>query len=289
MSGLAVLLVLCAAVAHASWNLFVKRAGGGGVVFVAVYTALEVVVYAPLAVIVAWLTAPAIGVAEVGFMAGSAALHTAYFVLLQRGYAVGDLSLVYPVARGLGPLIAILGAVALLGERPPLLALAGGVAVCVGVFWLGVVGSGTRLDGASSVPALGYAALTGVAIASYTLLDGQAMSSLALSPVLFLWGSNLGRLALLGPVIWQRRADVQGVWRRHRREAVGVALLSPLAYVLILWAFTMAPVSYVAPAREFSIVIGTALGTVLLREGRGVQRLPAAALVVTGVALLALA
>lgn len=105
MTAFALSLVLLSAVLHATWNLFAKRAGGGAA-FVLLLNVVAVVVFAPLVVILLLVDKPHIGLAELGMMVGSAVLQSAYFVLLLRGYRIGDLSLVYPLARGTGPLVA---------------------------------------------------------------------------------------------------------------------------------------------------------------------------------------
>src|ERR687891_698220 len=125
MTLFALVLVLAAAVFHATWNLLAKRVGDGGAVFVWLFGLCSLVIYAPLAVVVVLVSAPHLGPVQYLFMFGSGVLHLGYFVLLQRGYAVGDLSLVYPLARGTGPLLATAAAIVLLGERPGALALVG--------------------------------------------------------------------------------------------------------------------------------------------------------------------
>lgn len=114
-------LVLAAAVFHATWNLFAKRVEDRGAPFVWLFGALSAIIYAPLAVVVVLYERPHFGPAEILFMCGSGVLHLGYFLLLQRGYATGDLSLIYPLSRGTGPLLSTAAAIALLGERglPP--------------------------------------------------------------------------------------------------------------------------------------------------------------------------
>src|ERR687897_3652523 len=135
MTLFALALVLAAAVFHATWNLLAKRVGDGGAVFVWLFGFCSLVIYAPLAVVVL-VSAPHLGPVQFLFMFGSGVLHLGYFVLLQRGYAVGDLSLVYPLARGTGPLLATAAAIVLLGERPGTLALAGIALITIGVLLL---------------------------------------------------------------------------------------------------------------------------------------------------------
>ena len=276
--------MVTAACLHATWNLLAKRAGGG-VAFVWLVSLLAAVLYAPLALAYWALQAPTVGPREVLFTAVSAALHTVYFLLLQAGYRRGDLSLVYPLARGTGPLLSTTLAVALLGERPSPLALSGALLVVIGVFVL-TGGAGARSH--SQAHAVLFGVATGVVIAAYTLWDKHVVSGLGLAPLLFDWMNNAGRALLLTPAALPRRSEVAEAWRRHRWEAFGVALLSPLSYILVLTAMVFTPVSYVAPAREISILIGTAMGARRLAEGHLRRRLLGAGAMVAGLAALVL-
>ena len=285
MTPLALALVLAAAFFHASWNLFAKRAGGGGA-FVWLVAALATVLYAPLALVSFVLQRPHLGAAECAFLLGSSVLHIGYYTLLQRGYRAGDLSLVYPTARGTGPLLATAGAVALFGEQPTPVALTGALLIALGVFFL--LGSSREREPVDRA-AIGYALLTGVLIAAYTLWDKHAVGVLRIPPLLFDWASHAGRALLLAPFVVPRRwPEVLREWRTHRREALGVAVLSPLSYILVLTALAFSPVSYVAPAREVSILIGAAMGARLLSEGHARRRLAAAGAMLLGLAALAL-
>jgi drug/metabolite transporter (DMT)-like permease len=280
----ALTLILAAAFIHATWNLLNKRASGHAT-FTWVVAALSAVFYAPVAVATVVFWQAHVGWLEIGLMAGSAALHTGYFVLLNEGYRAGDLSLVYPLARGTGPLLSTLAAILFLGERPSMIALAGGLMIVTGVLVLTY--SPQQLSQAGARKAVAYALVTGTFIAAYTLWDKQAVSRFAMSPILLDWGANLGRSLFLTPFAlryWERTLNE---WRTHRFEAVGVALLVPLSYILVLTAMQFTPVSYVAPAREISILIGTAMGTRLLAEGDVHRRLAAAGAMVLGVVALA--
>jgi len=273
-------LVLAAAVAHASWNLFAKPAQGGAG-FVWLCAVAGTVLYVPVLVVALALDPGPLGWPALALMAGSGALHALYFVLLQRGYATGDLSLMYPLSRGTGPLLSSLAAIALLGERPTGLALAGGLVVVAAVLSLARPGDRSAETGF-------FALLTGTAIAGYTLWDKQAVGAVGLSPIVFYWGTNLVNALVLTPVALRRRADVRRAWTTSRRRAAAVGVLSPLAYILILYALARAPISYVAPARESSIVIGTLFGALLLHEPDIRRRLAAAGVIVAGVVALAL-
>jgi drug/metabolite transporter (DMT)-like permease len=281
VTTLALTLVLGSALIHATWNLLAKRASGGAA-FVWWFGVVEIVLYAPPVIVVLLRQRPTFDAIDLAFIAGSGLLHLGYFLSLQRGYRSGDLSLVYPLARGSGPVLAIVASVLWLGERPTTLALSGAALIVISAFVI----SGGRLAGRRS--ALGFALLTGVFIASYTVWDGFAMRTLSLNPLLFMWGGEVVRALLLTPLALARRSEIGRVWREHRREVFGVALLSPLAYLLVLSALTFTPVSYVAPARELSILVGTLMGARLLAEGEVRRRLGAASTMVLGVVMLAL-
>jgi len=294
----ALVLVLTAALAHAAWNLAAKRAGPTGVPLVWLAAAVSTVLFAPVAVAAGVVAGTGPGVVLVLGCLVSGALHVAYYVTLQRGYGVGDLSVVYPLARGTGPLLAVLVAVLALGEHPGPLGIAGAALVVGGVLVVsGSGGSGSQSGTGLPTwrvltdPASGaaYGVATGVSIAAYTLWDAHAVGALALAPVVYLWGNDLTRCALLSPYAWRHRSRVGGVWRAYRREVLAIAVLSPLAYLLVLFAFRLAPVSLVAPAREMSIIVGALAGWLLLGEPNPGRRLAGAVVVLGGVAALALA
>lgn len=285
MSTTALALVLLSALSHATWNLLAKRVEGGAPFLWLVYAG-SALVYAPLNVVVVLLTRPSIGASEIGLVLGTTLLHTAYFFLLTRGYRAGDLSLVYPLARATGPLLSTAAAIALLGERPTPLALAGALAIVTGAVVL--AGDPRKLRARGAGAAVAYALATGVLIAGYTLWDKQAISAFLVPPLLYDWGRTLGQTLLLAPVALAARGEIRRHWREHRKELLGIAVLSPLSYILVLIAFTTSPVSYVAPAREVGILFGAVLGTRLLAEGQATRRIGAAAAMVVGVVALAL-
>jgi drug/metabolite transporter (DMT)-like permease len=284
MTATALGLVLAAAVLHAAWNLLAKRAGGGAALVWLYGTASAVILTPP---IVALFSLRRIDLGPIGlaYTLASAVLHVAYFLALQKGYEHGDLSVVYPVARGTGPVLSTIAAVALLGERPSLLALAGAGLVAVGVF---VLARPEQVSAASSRRAVASGLLTGVLIAAYTLCDKHAVGEYGVPPLVQQWGTSLGLSSLLAPwALWHRR-EVRECWSASRREVIAIGILVPTAYILVLTAMTISPVSYVAPAREVSILFATLMGTHLLSEGRSGRRLAAAVMMVIGVIALAL-
>ena len=284
MTAFALSLVLAAAFIHASWNYFLKRSGGG-IVFVWLFATLSALIYAPLAALVIWWQQPEFGWVHFGLMFASAALHTAYYLLLDRGYRSGDLSVVYPLARGTGPLITILCAVLLLQERPTAVAVTG--ALLIGGGAIALTGDPRKLRQSGNLHAVGFALLTGCMIASYTLVDKIAVAAWLIPPLVQDWAANLGRVLLMTPLALRLRADIRPTWRRAKKEIIAVALLCPLSYILILTAMVFTPVSYVAPAREVSILVAALMGTQLLAEGDVTRRLAASAAMVAGIICLA--
>jgi len=284
VSGTALALVLVAAVLHATWNLAVKGVTEDRVTFIWLYIITTVVCWVPVAVVWmvvagdrprwAWL----LGAAVTGI------LHVGYQLVLQRGYAEGDLNLVYPLARGSGPLLTFLVAVTVLGQHPGAVAAAGVAAVVIGVVLIAL------RPGHSGVRAgVVWGLLTGATIASYTLWDNYSVNHLAVPPVPYFVLGTVLQLPWLTALLATRPAPapIREVWRQTRGPALVVGLLSPLAYILVLRALQLAPVSLVAPARETSIVIGAAFGWLVLREPRPARRLVGAVVVLAGIGLIA--
>ena len=288
MSLDALILVVTGALIHALWNFFSKKASGGPL-FVWLYGLVSLAVAAPVGVF-AWLHGPRpAGFALPAAALASAVLHLVYSLVLQQGYRLCDFSVVYPLARGTGPLFSVFGAILLIGETPSLKGWIGIGAILVGIL---TIAGGRRLVGlgnASSPKGVGWGALTGLFVAAYTVVDGWAVKVLGLPPVLFYVSGLALRTALLAPAALSRPAELREQWRRNRRYILTVGALSPLAYTLVLFAMARAPLSYVAPARELSMMIGMLLGAQLLREQDVGARMAGTALMVAGVVMLALA
>ena len=283
----ALALLLIAAVGHASWNYLAKGARNDAA-FTFAFVAVSLVVYAPVVIIACLIDRPDIGWSGVAFMAVSGGLfHIAYYYALTTGYRLGDLSLVYPLARGTGPVLAVIGAILIYGERPSALALAGTAFITVGIIvmtWSPHVRLGH--DARASVA---FALLTGVIIASYTLWDKKGVS--LSTPIVYAYGINFFRAATFAPFVLSRRAGREALayaWNEERRAVFGIGVLELGSYMLVLAALTLAPVSYVAPAREVSILIGAFMGARLLGEQDTTRRLTGAAAIVLGIFALAL-
>ena len=285
MTGLAIALVLAAASIPASWNYLLKKSGGG-IGFVWAFAVLSSLIYAPLAVSVVVYQHFRISAEALAYLLASAILHTAYYLLLDRGYRHGDLSVVYPLARATGPFLTVLVALAVLGERPGVVALCGAALVVGGAFFLAA--SPAKLREAGAARGIAFALLTGCMIASYTVVDKQAVSAVLIPPILQDWGANLGRVIVMAPLAMKRREEVRAAWSGKRKAVILVALLCPLSYILVLTAMVFTPVSYVAPAREISILFAALMGAHWLQEGDVPRRIAAAAAMALGVVALAL-
>jgi drug/metabolite transporter (DMT)-like permease len=280
-------LVILAAVTHATWNLLAKRAAGVGAAFVFAYNLVACVAYAPWAL---WLiargaltpSAPALGC-----IAASGLIHLAYSLALQRGYQLADLSVVYPVARGTGPLLSAVGAFLVLGERPGYLRVAGLVAVVAGIALIATDGRLGAFRRPAARDGVRWGGGTGALIAGYTVVDAWGVKALAIPPVVLDWCANSLRFILLAPAVLKNRKAALAAMRGHWGLAIGVGLLSPLGYILVLGALSLgAPLSVVAPAREMSMMVGALLGMIILREPVGAARLAGCAVLLSGVLLL---
>ncbi len=282
----ALLLVLAAAFFHATWNLILKRSPGGGIPFFWLVAWLEVLIYLPVAAFSILQTGYRSDALALVMMLGSAAIHVAYFVFLDRGYRTGDLSVVYPLARASGPLLTIAAAIVLLGEQPAAIALFGALFIGIGAVLLSGNPFAMFRKGGQGI---GFALLTGTMIAVYTVWDRQAVAALLIPPIIYYWGSIVMRLIVTTPHALRHMDAVRTIWRNNRKTVIAVAVMSPLSYCLALFAMQLAPLSYVAPARETSILIAALYGTHLLKEGDATRRVSAAILMMLGLAGIALA
>lgn len=286
MSFSTLALVLSAAVLHAVWNLAAKRVDGDGYVFVWWYTLCSALLWLPVGVIALLHSGQGFTWTLLLSAATSGVIHIVYALSLQTGYARADLGIVYPTARGTGPVLTIALALLVLGESPTWHSLLGAVIIIAGIV---VVASGSR--GRTDRPigaGIAWGVLTGTAIAGYTLWDGHAVSAWHVQPVTyFALSVGFQSMLMLPGLARPGTASPLGVLRRTWREVATVAVLSPLAYILVLVAMQSAPVSLVAPVRESSIVIGSLLAWWMFSEPRPGRRIVGAVIVLGGVALIA--
>ena len=281
-------LVILAAFVHAGWNLLAKRAAPVGPAFVFAYNLASCVIYAPWVV---YLLATGSGIAWTGAGVGvlllSGLIHFAYSLCLQRGYQLADLSVVYPVARGTGPMLSSTGAFLILGEAPTGTGLAGLALVVAGILLIatqGELAAFTRPGGQAGVR---WGTATGGLIASYTVVDAYGVKVLGIAPVVLDWFSSLVRLLLLLPLVLSSPRRAMTVMRGYWRFAFAVGLLAPVSYILVLVALSSgAPLSLVAPMREMSMMVGALMGMLVLREQVGIWRLIGCGVLIAGVILL---
>ncbi|MGD0435015.1 MAG: EamA family transporter [Bryobacteraceae bacterium] len=276
----AFLLVASAALAHATWNLLVKHAAHSRRL-IWFSSTTEAALLLPVAL---WVTANSwsrLGVKAALFLVATGVVHLLYTAGLQRGYQAGDFSVVYPLARGSGPLLSFCGAILVLGEHLSVLAGAGALLITGGILLISARATGSYRGG------LFWGIATGFAIASYTLIDGYSVKVLLLAPVLVEYAGNLVRAIMLSVGTLRDRASLAIEYREFWKEATAIAILTPAAYILVLFAMQIAPVSRVAPVREMSMMIGAWFGVKFLREENAGRRIFGSALIVAGVAALA--
>jgi drug/metabolite transporter (DMT)-like permease len=269
--------VLLAAVLHAVWNSLAKTVRDQLAGFAMLNLASLTICLAALALV------PGPAAASRPFIAGSALLHVGYQLALMRSYGGGELSQVYPLARGVAPLLVAAFAAAVVGERIGPAQLCGIVLISCGLASLAF--GGRRPSGAER-PAVAFALVTGVFIAAYTVTDGLGVRRAGGAPSYATWlFLSESTLVLLIAVALRGRSlgpAVRPVWWRG---AVGGAL-SLAAYGLVLWAQTRGALAAVAALRETSVVIAAAIGTLFLGERFGRLRVLAACLVAAGILLL---
>ena len=289
MDPFVIALVLVSAGLHVAWNVRLKTAGDPLRVATVGMLAASIGIV-PAGVVAWWLDGqPPLPVEGVALGILSGVVEAVYFVLLSAAYRRGDLSVVYPIARGTAPLLAVVIGVGIFGER---LGLAGSIGVAfllVGFLilqrpWRAVRGHG--LD-----PSVAFAFATGISIATYTAIDragARLIDPLTYAAILWVTASIV-------LVVWLRfvaRGAIFAGGREQIRYAAIGGWLTLAAYLLILWALSLAPLSGVAPLRESAAVFAAAWGSVRLGEAadRGdiVRRVGASVLILAGALLLAL-
>lgn len=294
MSLTALILVLTAALVHATWNYFLKKANATRPFWWLVY------------IITAVVTVPALflydpqalsNITPIGWLVIvlSAPIHVIYGQVLQIGYKKSDYSIVYPTARGTGPLITVLSAVLILGNRPTLWGWVGIALILMAIVLLAMPHKEDQQTQSLRIrTGIFWGSLTGCFIAGYSFCDAWAVQqATGLTPLSFYFPSIAVRAIVFAPFIVSH-AD----WKKESREILTTPRLlkalavvtvgSPLAYILVLYAMTMAPLAYVAPTREVGMMIGVVLGGLLLKERLSVTRMAGVIGMTLGVILVGL-
>lgn len=275
------LAVLAAALCHAGWNAGLKIRLPPAVAITLISVAAGLIALPLLAVfgVPRWDCWP--------FMAGSLLLHLAYYTALAEAYRTGDLGQVYPIARGSAPLLTALGSAALWSELLTIGQWLGVVLLAGGVILLAFRGG--RLMATVDKRAIGFALLTAITIASYTLVDGQGArasgNAHAYTVLLFVLDGLM--MAIFG-LAFHRRAIVNGL-SGNLALICGGALLSLASYWITIWAMSVSSIALVAAVRESSVLFAAAIGLVFLKEPLVPARIVAAVLVTLGLLCIRLA
>ncbi|HRD78018.1 MAG TPA: EamA family transporter [Hyphomicrobiaceae bacterium] len=279
MDGIVFLAVLGAALCHAGWNALLK---------LDLEPLLAITLISVACGVVAIPMLPFAGLLHPSawpYIAGSLALHLVYYTALAEAYKTGDLGQVYPIARGSAPLMTSIGAAFILDERLGPVGWSGIVLLASGILTL-------SLGGARSLPAnprtVGFALLTAVSIALYTLVDGAGVRTSQNVAAYVAWLFFLDGLMMAVFGYWYaRQRFIEAARAKWRLVAFG-GVLSTLAYAIALWAMTRAPIGLVAALRETSVLFAAAIGIVFLGERLSRARIIAALLVVAGLMLIRL-
>ena len=277
-------LVLLAAVCHAAWNLATRQLQGDLVVLW-LGGAVAAVFITPFALlrwsvgIDPWATTPA-AFTCIGL---TALIHAIYFVLLGRAYGQGEISVVYPIARGSGIGLTAILAHFLLCESISSTGAIGITAICFGIALVAVpVWLKKRPHG------IGLALGVGITIPLYSIVD--KVGTHLVPPVIYIWAMFLGTSLLLAPWVMRRGVlQILSIWRQWWRHICGIGIGAMLTYLLILYAFSMGPISYIVAARESSIIVGAAAGVLLLGEQWNRWKLAGVSAITVGLVCLRLA
>jgi drug/metabolite transporter (DMT)-like permease len=275
--------VLGAALLHALWNSLVKSADDKFL------SSALVALWCGVAAFAAALILPWPSRAAAPFVVASALIHIVYFLLVGRLYRNADLSVAYPMMRGLAPLIAALIALATLGEAPGPVAVLGIVILVFGVMLMGASG---LAHGRIDAPTLAVALANSVVIAVYSVIDGQG-GRISGPSTLFAfaynaWADALTALAYAPIVLLLRGRSVTLAFARNWRRGLAGGLAAFVGYAIVVWAMTQAPIAAVAALRETSVVFAALIGVVLLGEPFQTQRAVAALVILAGVVTLRL-
>jgi len=276
VDGLTVGLILLSALLHASWNAL-SKAGGDPLISITVVTATGGLCGIPL---ILWLPLP--GPETWKWLAVSACIHYAYQLALVRAYQLGDLSQVYPIARGIAPLgVACLAAIGAKEYLEPGqlvgLALASAAIVSLGM---------TRAGGDSTKRAVAMAVLTGVLIGAYTYTDARGVRSVESAELFIGWSFFLGSVPMVMTTLVLRWSTGLAPLRRLGLHGLGGGLMATIGYTIALWALSRAPMATVASLRESSVLFAAILGTRMLGESFGRRRVVSALVLVAGLILI---
>ncbi len=277
MTASALALVLAAAALHVGWNAL-ARGGRDPLAFLWLAMLAAALLWSPVGVAI--LVRTGVGDGAWRWWGATAALHAVYLMVLGAAYARGELSRVYPIARGLSVALVAAATWLWLGDPPGPLGATGVLLVVAGVAAV------ARAAGSAGAGA-GWAVATGVVIAGYSLVDVRGVATV--HPIPYAAGMMLGACALLAPVVLARRGRLAAELRASRRSIALAALFSLSGYALVLGAMRLAPVEYVVASREVAIVLSVAVGRIFLGEVQTPARVAGAVTITAGVIAVTLA
>ncbi len=273
------LAIISAAFIQASWNFFAKKSSADKTSVLAVGWLLLSLVLLPF--VFSTVDFGSFDLTWIGFSLASGVIHAFYIWLLGWAYTVGEISLVYPVARGLGILWTSLFSLSLGLHKFSVNGVMGILSIIAGVLLIGH--QATRL--VHQRKAFLLAVAVSVVISLYSLVDSQGAKSVPLAFYIMMM-NVLTSLFVLPFLFKLSPARVKSVFRHHKKEALLIGIGGSLSYAIILWAFRNSPVSYVAALREFSVVIAAGLGLIVLKESPSRRKLAGIGLVTIGAIFL---
>ena len=273
-------IVLVAAAFHASWNALIKIRLDPFLAIVLI-AALAGIVSLPLLFFV-----PVPPLAAWPWLIASVITHVGYYIGLAGAYRSGDMGQVYPIARGTAPLMTAAGGALLVGENFSLIGWAGIVGLTCGVFLLSMRAGGDLAH--LNRRAVGFALFTAVTICCYSLVDGIGARTAGNAHSYALWLFVIdGAFITLIAVLMRGTAAIPAMAPYWKSGLIG-GVLSLIAYWIVIWAMTVAPIAMVAALRETSVLFGAAIAIVFLKEPLRATRIAAAVLIVIGITLIRL-
>jgi len=276
-------LVLIAAVLHSIWNFMLKRSENKQI-FLWSLLLWSIIIFLPISI---YFWPNTISIKHLVFWGvGSAIIHSIYSLFLIKAYEKSDFTVAYPIARGTGSLIVIIIGITILKEDVEIITILGTLLIIFGIY---ILYSGLNLrNGIKTFNVIKdspWPVLVGITIASYTIFDKLAVSFIP--PIILYVIENIGQAIVLGSSIHkQGKKTIYEQWRKHWYKMALAGLFAGLAYILVLIVLTEIPVSYVSPIRETSIVIGSVIGFVFLKEKFSIQKLFGSIVIFIGVVLI---
>lgn len=280
-----ILLILTAAFSHAVWNFMLKKSENKQI-FLWSLEVWTVIIFLPISIFF-W---PEVSIPLKYWLfwgIGSSIIHIFYAIILAKAYEKSDFTLAYPVARGTGPLIVVIIGITVLKEDVGIITFIGTILIILGIY---ILYSGLSLkSGIKTFHAVMESPLpifVGVTIASYTIFDKLAVA--IIPPIILYVIESTAQVIALGGSLVNQKKDILEQWKRHWLKMAFAGGFSGLAYILVLIVLTEVPVSYVSPVRETSIVIGSILGILFLKETFNIQKIIGSIVIFIGVTLIIL-